>query len=219
MKIALIGSTGFVGRHLRRELLSRGHAVTAIVSSRTAPEPEEGLTIVQADVYDAGAVADAVRGHDVVLSAFNAGWQNPNLYDDFLRGSDAIVAGTEAGGVRRLLVIAGAGSLYVAPGVQLVDTPQFADHVPAFVLPGARAARDALTKVHANKTLDWTFLSPPALLEEGERTGEYRLGGNDLLLDGDRPAGISVPDLAVAAVDEIETPRHRCARFTVASKN
>ena len=114
-------------------------------------------------------------------------------------------------------MVGGAGSLYVAPGVQLVDTPDFTDHVPANVVPGARAARDALTRLQADTALDWTFLSPAAMLAPGERSGRYRVGADDLLMDGDRPAGISVADLAVAIVDEIEQPRHVRARFTVAA--
>ncbi len=120
-------------------------------------------------------------------------------------------------GVKRLLVVSGAGSLFVAPGVQRVDTPEFAAHVPPNVVPGARAARDALTALRGNTTLDWTFLSPPALLAPGERTGAYRIGAEDLLMAGDKPAGISVAYLAVAIVDEIEHPRHVRPRFTVAS--
>ena len=112
----------------------------------------------------------------------------------------------------------GAGSLFVAPGVQLVDTPEFANHVPANIVPGARAARDLLDRLRDNTTLSWTFLSPPALLAAGERTGTYRVGGEELLMDGDKPAGICVADLAVAITDEIERPRHVRARFTVATR-
>src|SRR4051812_25805244 len=119
--------------------------------------------------------------------------------------------------VKRLLVVGGAGSLFVAPGVQLVDTPAFTDHVPPNIIPGAKAARDALTALRANQTLEWTFLSPAAMLTPGERTGKYRVGADDLLMAGDRPAGISVADLALAIVDELEKPRHVRARFTVAS--
>src|SRR4051812_32787178 len=119
--------------------------------------------------------------------------------------------------VKRLLVVGGAGSLFVAPGVQLVDTPAFTDHVPPNVVPGAKAARDALSALRENDTLAWTFLSPAAMLAPGARTGKYRLGGEELLMAGDRPAGISVADLAVAIVDELENPRHIRARFTVAS--
>jgi putative NADH-flavin reductase len=218
MKIALIGATGFVGTAVLAELLSRGHQVTALVRDRARLAPRPGVSSTVADAYDAEAVARAVRGHDAVVSAFNPGWNEPELYDKFLRGSAAIIAGVEASGVTRLLVIGGAGSLFVAPGVQLVDTQAFADHAPTNVAPGARAARDLLGKLRDNTTLDWTFLSPPAFLAPGDRTGSYRVGGDDLLMDGDKPAGISVADLALAIVDEIEQPRHVRARFTVATR-
>jgi uncharacterized protein len=218
MKVALIGSSGFVGKHLQRELLHRGHAVTAMVRKSGGVAPQQGLTVVTGDAYSSESVASAVRDHDAVVSAFNPGWNDPELFDNFLRGSEAIVRGVEASGVRRLVVIGGAGSLFVAPGVQLVDTDEFIAHVPPNITPGARAARDALNTMRSNTTLDWTFVSPPAFLEEGERTGTYRLGDENLLMDGDKPAGISVADLAVAVVDELETPRHIKARFTAARK-
>ena len=218
MKIALIGATGFVGTPVLAELLQRDHQVTALVRNPAKLAPQPGVSTVVADAFDAEAVAAAVRGHDAVVSAFNPGWNEPDLYDKFLRGSAAIERGVEASGVKRLLVVGGAGSLFVAPGVQLVDTPQFADHVPANIVPGARAARDALTALRGNAVLDWTFLSPPAMLAPGERTGAYRVGGEELPMAGDQPAGISVADLAVAIADEIEQPRHLRARFTVANR-
>ena len=217
MKIALIGATGFVGTPLVTELLQRGHQVTALARNPAKLGAQSNLTPRALDVNDADAVAAAVKGHDAVISAFNPGWDAPELYAKFMQGNDAIVAGVEQSGVKRLLVVGGAGSLFVAPGVQMVDTPEFASHVPPNVIPGAKAARDALTALRGNTALDWTFLSPPALLAPGERTGHYRVGGEQLLMAGAAPAGISVADLAVAIVDEIETPRHVRARFTVAT--
>lgn len=216
MKIALIGATGFVGTAVLAELLQRGHQVTAVTRHPQKLSPRPALAAVAADATDPAALAAAVRGHDAVVSAFNPGWSEPALYDLFMQGSAAIERGVEDSGVRRLLVVGGAGSLFVAPGVQLVDTPEFAGHVPANVVPGAKAARDALNALRGNTRLEWTFLSPPASLTPGERTGAYRVGGDDLLMDGDQPAGISVADLAVAVADEIEQPRHVRARFTVA---
>jgi uncharacterized protein len=218
MKIALIGATGFVGTAVLAELLQRKHSVTALVRDPAKLASLASLSIVIADAYDADSVAGAVRGHDAVISAFNPGWTAPRLYEKFLSGSDAIERGVEASGVRRLLVVGGAGSLFVAPGVQLVDTPDFTNHVPANVVPGALAARDALTRLRGNTVLDWTFLSPPAMLVPGERTGSYRVGGEDLLMERDNPAGISVADLAIAIADEIDRPRHLRARFTVATR-
>src|SRR5689334_12067334 len=128
MKIALIGATGFVGTAVLAELLQRDHRVTALVRDPAKLAPRPSLSILVADAFDAEAVAAAVRGHDAVVSAFNPGWNEPELYDKFLRGSAAIERGVEASGVKRLLVVGGAGSLFVKPGVQLVDTAEFASH-------------------------------------------------------------------------------------------
>lgn len=216
MQVALIGATGFVGSALLNELLQRGHEVVALVRDPAKLAARPGLTVVQADVMDADAVAQAVRGTDAVLSAYNAGWTNPNIYDDFLRGSRAIVAGVKAAGVVRYLVVGGAGSLFVAPGVQLVDTPEF----PAAIRPGASAARDALKDLQAETALDWTFLSPPIALqlgEHGQRTGQYRTGQDAPLMQADgQPGAISAADLSVALVDALEQGLHRRQRFTVA---
>lgn len=211
MNIALIGATGFVGSALLTELLQRGHRVTALARDTRKLSAQSGLTVIQADVQDATQVAQAVQGHDAVISAFNAGWRNPNLYDDFIAGSKAITAGVMAGGVKRLLVVGGAGSLYVAPGIQLVDTEGF----PAEWKTGATAARDALTQIQTQSDLEWTFISPPVHLTPGERTGQFRTGGDELLMTSDGPASISTADLAMAIVDEIETPQHLRRRFTV----
>lgn len=212
MKIALIGGTGFVGSAVLEELLQRGHNVTALARQPAKYTPRERLTVVQADVLQGGEVATAVEGHDAVVSAYNPGWKEPQIYDLFLQGTRAIFDGVKRSGVKRLLVVGGAGSLFVAPGVQGVDTPQF----PAEWKQGALAARDALNLIRQETTLDWSFLSPAMLLAPGPRTGRFRIGADDVLMDGDKPAGISVADLAVAIVDEIETPRHLKKRFTVA---
>ena len=217
MKIALIGATGFVGAAVLEELIARGHAVTALARHPGSLSLQPSLSVRALDAYDAAAVTAAVHGHDAVVSAFNPGWTTPDLYALFMKGNSAIVRGVEMALVKRLLVVGGAGSLFVAPGIELVDTSSFAEHVAPNIIPGAKAARDALHALRSNQTLDWTFLSPPALLAPGERSGRYRLGGEDLLMAGDRPAGISVADLAVAIVDELERPRHVRARFTVAS--
>lgn len=214
MKIALIGATGFVGSAVLNELLSRGHAVTALARHPEKFAARDGLAVVRADVLDAAQVAAAVRGHDAIVSAYNPGWSEPRIYELFGQGYDAILAGARQAGVKRLLAVGGAGSLEVAPGVQLVDTPEF----PAEWKQGALAARDLLTRLRGDTALDWSFLSPPVLLAPGERTGRYRVGGDQPLPgQGGQPSGISVADLAVAIADEIETPRHVRRRFTVAN--
>ena len=214
MKVALIGATGFVGTPVLAELLNRGHQVTVLARNPGKLAAQPGLTGVAADALDAAQVAAAVAGHDAVVSAYNPGWSEPQIHDLFLQGSDAIVEGVKRAGLKRLLVVGGAGSLFVAPGVQLVDTPPF----PAQYKQGALAAREALNRLKRETTLDWSFVSPPIGLAPGARTGQYRTGLDDLLPGvGDTPAGISVADLAVAMVDELETPRHVQQRFTVAS--
>lgn len=212
MNIALIGATGFVGSAVLDELLQRGHRVTALARHPAKLAARQGLAVLTADAQDATQVAQAVAGCDAVVSAYNPGWTVPDIHDQFLRGTRAIYAGVRASGVRRLLVVGGAGSLFVAPGVQLVDTPEF----PAEYKAGALAAREALNLIRQENTLDWTFLSPPILLAPGERSGQYRVGAEAPLMNGAQPGGISVKDLAVAIVDELEVPRHVQQRFTVA---
>ena len=211
MKIALIGGTGFVGSALLEELLRRGHSVTALARHPAKFAARPGLAVVAADALDPTQVAQAAEGHDAVVSAYNPGWTEPELNALFLQGSKAITEGVKRSGVKRLLVVGGAGSLYVAPGVQLVDTPTF----PAEWKQGALAARDALNLIRNETTLDWTFVSPPVFLQPGERKGGFRIGADEVLMAGEQPAGISVADLAVAIVDEVETPRHIQRRFTV----
>ena len=173
MKIALIGASGFVGTAILKEALDRGHQVSAIVRN---PEKitlqHDHLTVVKADVLDAEQVTQAVNGNDAVVSAYNPGWTNPNIYDEFLAGSQSVQAGVKASDVKRYIVIGGAGSLEVAPGVQAVDTPDF----PAAIKPGATAARDYLTILKEEEDLDWTFFSPAFEMHQGTsgvRTGLY----------------------------------------------
>lgn len=212
MKIALIGASGFVGSAILQEALDRGHSVTAIVQHPEKLPQHARLTALKADAYQADTIARAVTGHDAVVSAFNPGWDKAEIRALFVQGSQAIFAGVKQAGLRRLLVVGGAGSLFVAPGLQLIDTPNF----PAAYKEGAEGARQALNLLREESELDWTFLSPPALLQPGERTGHYRLGGDQLLMNGEEPASISVVDLAVALLDELEKPQHLARRFTVA---
>ena len=219
MQVALIGATGLVGSAVLAELLQRGHEVVALVRDPTRLAARPHLRVVQADVLDAQEVQQAVTGVDAVLSAYNAGWSNPRIYDEYLQGSRAIVEGVKAAGVPRYLVVGGAGSLYVEPGLQLVDTPQF----PPAIRPGAMAARDMYAELQDEAELDWTVLSP-AMGFHGQspaqargRTGQYRTGDDvPLLQAGGQPGDISVQDLAVALVDALEQHLHSRRRFTVA---
>jgi uncharacterized protein len=214
MKIALIGATGFVGTPVLAELLARGHQVTVLARNPGKLPAQVGLTVVAADALDAEQVAKAAAGHDAVVSAYNPGWTEPKIAEIFLQATHAIFAGVKLAGVKRFLMVGGAGSLFVAPGVQLVDTPEF----PAEYKVAAAAARDALNLIYKETTLDWTFLSPAMLLNPGVRTGKYRVGADaPLWAEGGAPGSISVQDMAVAIVDEIETPQHIQKRFTVAN--
>ncbi|MCY1347575.1 NAD(P)H-binding protein [compost metagenome] len=211
MKIALIGATGFVGSAVLQEALERGHSVTAIARHPERLAAHANLTPRQASAYQAHEIAAAVTGHDAVVHAFSPGLSDPEVRQHFIDGSRGIIAGTKTTGVRRLLAVGGAGSLYVAPGVQLIDTPDF----PPSYLETAEGARQLLNILLAEKDLDWTLISPPALLQPGARTGKFRIGADQLLMNGEVPASISVADLAVAIVDELENPQHLRRRFTV----
>lgn len=210
MQIALLGASGFIGSALRREALARGHQVTAIVTNPKKIEAAPHLRVVQADVTATDALATALRGHDAVLSAFSGHAQADTL-GYYLQGFRSIVAATRQAGVARLLLVGGAGSLEVAPGQQLLDTPQFPDAYK----PTAEGARQALVQLREEKGLDWTMLSPSAVIAPGERTGKFRLGTDQLLKDADGNSRISVEDYAVAFIDELEKPAHARRRFTV----
>lgn len=216
MKVALIGATGFVGTALLKELTDRGHQVTAISRHpESLKDLHPQVRAVAGDVMKEEEVALLVKGHDAVISAYNPGWTNPNIYADFLIGAKAIQAGTKAAGVQRLIVIGGAGSLEVAPGLQLIDTPQF----PAAFKPGASAAREYQAILKQEKDLDWTFFSPAILMNHdtsGVRKGTYRLGLDNPVFDKDGKSVLSVEDLALVIVDELEQGRHIRQRFTAA---
>jgi putative NADH-flavin reductase len=212
MKVAIIGATGFVGRRVVDEALSRGLQVTAIARQKKDLPENASLTVALGDIADTAWLAKQLSGQDAVISAYNPGWGEDDLYEKTRRGAQQILSAIAQAGVKRLLVVGGAGSLEVAPGVELVDTPQF----PENIRPGAQAVRDLRNQLRDESTLDWTYLSPAALLEPGKRTGQFRLGTTQLLMNGQAPASISVEDLAVAIVDEIEKPQFIRAQFTAA---
>lgn len=216
MKIALIGASGFVGLAILKEALHKGHQVTAIVRK---PEnikiKNPNLAIVKADVLKENELAKAVEGNDIVISAYNSGWTNPDIYNEFIKGSESIQAGVKKSGIKRLIIIGGAGSLYVVPGIQVVDTPQF----PAEWKEGAKAARDYLNILRKEKDIEWTFLSPALEMHQGTsgvRKGFYRSALENPVFDKDGKSVISVEDIAVAIIDEAENPKHIRERFTVA---
>ena len=201
MKIALIGITGRAGSRIADELLRRGHQVTGIARNPADVAERPGLVARPGDATDPAALAPLLAGHDAVISATR------------FVSADAqpLVEAVQAAGVPRLLVVGGAGSLRVAPGVMLIDTPEFPDAYK----PEARAGVVFLDALRRERTLDWTFLSPSALFEPGARTGKFRLGADDLLADDEGKSWISMEDYAIALVDELEAPRHTHRRYTV----
>ncbi|EJF99531.1 NAD(P)-dependent oxidoreductase [Flavobacterium sp. F52] len=210
MKIALIGATGFVGSAILNELADRKHEITAI--ART-PKDTANAKWVAADIFNVDALAEILKGHDAVVNAYNPGWTNPNIYDDFLAGSQAIQEAVKKSGVKRFITIGGAGSLYVAPDLQAVDTPDF----PKEIYPGANAARHYLNIIKEEKDLDWAFFSPAFEMHAGTktgRTGKYRLGLENPVFNDEQRSILSVEDLAVVIADEVETPKHHQVRFT-----
>ncbi len=214
MKIAIIGSTGFVGKSITNELVKRNLNITAIARN-TATESEPNLTNVMADVLNVHELCEILKGNETVVSAFNAGWENPNLYNDFLAGSKAIQEAVKLAGVKRYIVIGGAGSLFVADNIQAVDTPDF----PKEYYNGAAAARDYLNFLKEETDLDWVFFSPALEMHQGittGRTGKYRVGKDNPVFDANNRSILSVEDLAVVIADEIENPKHHKTRFTAA---
>jgi hypothetical protein len=210
MDIALIGASGFIGSALREELLARGHRVTALVAHPEKLPAAPHLTAVAVDVLDTAALTEKLRGFGAVMSAFS-GHAQKDVLGYYEKGIRSIIEATRHAGVPRLLVVGGAGSLEVAPGQQLLDTPTF----PAAYKASAEGARQALKLLREERELTWTMLSPSAVIAPGERTGRFRLGGDRLLTDAKGESRISVQDYAAAFVDELEKPAHPRRRFTV----
>jgi hypothetical protein len=216
MKIALIGASGFVGSAILKEALQQGHHVTAVVRHpENVQVKHANLDVKKGDVFDVPGLTALVSGHDAVVSAYNPGWTNPAIYTDFIKGSEAVQKSVQQSGVKRLLVIGGAGSLEIAPGVQLVDTPQF----PAEYKAGAQAARDFLNILKKDTTLDWTFFSPAIFMHPGitdGRTGKYRIGTDNPVFDSKGESRLSVEDLSIAILEELSKNNFIRKRFTAA---
>lgn len=214
MKVAIIGATGFVGSKLVNEALNRGLEVTAI-ARKTENISAENVNKVSVDVNNVNQLSEVLKNQDVVISAFNAGWTNPNLYDDFLSGAKSIQQAVKQAGVQRMIVVGGAGSLYANENQQLVDSPDF----PAEIKPGATAARDYLNVLKEETALDWVFFSPAIEMHPGiteGRTGKYRLGKDYPVFDENNISKLSPEDVAVVLLDEVQEPKHHQERFTAA---
>ena len=200
MKVAVVGGTGRAGSQIALELARRGHQVTALARHPDKAPKAAGVTAKALDVHDAKAFVEALKGHDVVVSALRFLDATPT----------AMIGAVKASGVPRYLVVGGAASL-LAGGGRLFDSP----HFPEAYKPEAGAGIAFLDALKAEPGLDWTFLSPPMIFDGSERTGAYRSGLDDLLTAADGKSTISFPDYAIAMADEIETPKHRRRRFTV----
>jgi hypothetical protein len=211
MKVVLLGAIGFVGSAILKEALDRGHTVTAIARDLQKLEKRDGLIPTKGDVYDTTSLAGLLKGNDALISAFNPGWKNPKLYEDQVRGTRSIIAAAKKAGIKRVLWVGGAVGLEVNPGVRVVDDPA----LPNWVRPGSLATIDALDQLRKEPDLEWTFLAPSAEMKSGQRTGKFRLGGDQLLVDSAGHSRISVQDFAVAMIDELERPLHVRERFTV----
>ncbi|MEN5363659.1 NAD(P)-dependent oxidoreductase [Brevundimonas intermedia] len=201
MKVAVLGASGRAGSEITKELAARGHSVTAIARKPDAIPAADGVTPVAGDASDAAALAELIKGADAVISALH-----------FDVPAETVLSALKTAGVPRLLVTGGAASLEVAPGVRLIDTPEFPEEWKAFA-QGGIVFLDALRH---ETDIDWTFFSPAAVIEETPRLGHFRTGTDQLVVDDKGESRIGFSDYAIAMVDELENPRHSRARFTAA---
>lgn len=207
MKVVLYGATGRAGSRILNELLSRGHQVTAAVRDPQNTSLPAGVQVIQGDLSDSEKIAQTIRGTDAVISAYGP---PPDQVSLLLDTTKTLLQGLEKAGNPRFLMVGGAASLEVAPGVQLLDS----GHLPEEWRPIATAHRDALQLLRASNA-NWTYLSPAGFFEPGERTGKFRLGKNELIANEKGDSRISMEDYAIALVDELEKPQHLRQRFSV----
>ncbi|WP_376710073.1 NAD(P)-dependent oxidoreductase [Pseudochrobactrum lubricantis] len=210
-KIAIIGASGYVGTALLNEAVKRGHQASALVRHPEKITANANVTAVKVDVLDTDGLAALLKGHDLVISAYNPGWQEADIRNIHIKGSKSITEAVKKAGIKRLIAVGGAGSLEIN-GAQLVDSPEF----PAEYKEGALGARQALNDLKTENELDWSFVSPAILLVPGEATGTFRLGTDSPVFDDKGESKITVGDLAVAILDEAEQGKHIRQRFTAA---
>jgi putative NADH-flavin reductase len=191
MRVLLFGASGTIGQRIAAELASRGDQVTG--ASRTGRSPSPDIPAVTVDATDPGAVAAAAEGYDAIASALHIDPSNA------VAVTHGLIEGARRAGVRRVIFVGGAGSLKVPGGVDLVDSPGFPDALK----PIALAHRDALNIIRQVNDLDWSYLSPSAEITAGQRTGRFRLGDDDVLVDADGNSHISAEDYAIAYADEL----------------
>jgi len=212
-EIVLIGASGFIGSAILTEALERGHKVTAVVRHpEKITRVHKNLIIKQGDVSMGEIVTQVSRGADAVISAYNPGWKNPDIAVETTRVYRAILDGVRKSGVNRLLVVGGAGSLFISPGKRLMD----AGLMPESFLPAVKALANIYLKdLMEEESIDWVFFSPAGIIEPGLRTGKFRLGKDDMVVNEKGESKISVQDYAVAMIDELEKPAHHKERFTI----
>lgn len=211
--VLLIGATGFVGSAVLNELASRGHKVTAVARNVEKVAKGENVEAVKEDVANVEAIAKLAEGKDAIISAYNPGWTNPDIARLITENYPKILEAAKKSGVKRLLIVGGAGTLFCAPGLRVVDSGA----IPAEIMGGVRPLGDfylnILTKEDA---IDWVFFSPAGVFDkDGKKTGHYRLGKDDLIVDAEGNSHISVQDYADAMVNELEKPAHHKERFTI----
>ncbi len=210
MQISIIGATGRIGRRIVAEALDRKHTVTAVARNTREIEADERVTLRSADATHPEQLEEVIRDHDAVVCSIGPSrGDSPQLVQDATR---ALAAAAMRAHVKRVVIVGGAGSLAVKPGVELLSTPEFPQEWRAIAL----AHREALELWRRVKELDWTYISPAAVIEPGTRTGKYRVGHNDLLVDAQGHSRISMEDFAVAVINEVETGAHVRERITVA---
>lgn len=210
MRLLLYGATGTLGQRILAEAVDRGHEVTAAARVPDRIQEIPGVSLCQGDVLDAEYMARLAQGHDAILSAVGPGHAGDPCF--LVEAARSLISAAERTGVR-LVVLGGAGSLEAEPGVVLVETSDFA----ATWLGVELAHRDALALYRASPPgVDWTYVSPAATIELGERTGRYRTGSDQLVVDEQGRSRIAAEDLAVAILAEVEQPHYRRQRFTVA---
>ena len=212
-RIALIGASGLVGSAILKESLQRGHTVTAIVRNPDKIKLKDpNLFIKKGDVLSEQSVPELISGADVVISAYNPGWTNPNIAEETTRAYNSIIGGVKKAKIPRLLIVGGAGSLYVAPEKRVMDTGA----IPESFIPAVEALAGVFYGLQKEeKEIDWAFFSPAGNIAPGERTGKFRMGKDNLIVDPTGESHISVEDYAVAMLNEVEAPEHHRERFTI----
>lgn len=206
MNLVLLGASGMIGSRILQELVHRKHKVTAVVRNPEKVPANPAVKAVKGDLLNTSELTELMKGKDAVISAYSPGADPSKM----IAATRSLIDAAKQAGVKRVIMVGGAGSLLVAPNLRLVDAPDFPESWKSIALAHADAL-DILRKAD----LDWTSFSPAAFIQPGERTGKFRLGSDNLVTDAQGQSRISVEDYAVALVDELEKPQHVRQRFTV----